>query len=639
MGGEPTFVSIDDRDAPSGTPPRSGRPSAGSPIGCCAGCAARFAPGGLLHHGQGKWYPGEPLPRWAYSCYFRRDGEPIWHEPALFAKERPTDADRSERSERPTGSSARWPRRLGVDDAFAQPAYEDVFYYLWRERRLPVNVDVLEDAPRRSGRARPARRVFGAGLGSVVGYVLPLRAHEHRRPASLGERPLARARRAHVPDPGRFADGLPAAARHPAVGARGRARPGSTSAIRCAPRPPLPKIVRQTRDRQGRMSRVRRTACPTSAASLVRTALCVEARDGILHVFMPPVGFARGVPRRWSPPSRTSRASCEQPVRLEGYTPPNDHRLERFSVTPDPGVIEVNIHPARSWRELVENTTALYEEARALPAGRPRSSCSTVATPAPAAATTWCWAARRRPTARSCAAPICCAACIGYWLNHPSLSYLFSGLFVGPTSQAPRIDEARQDSLHELELAFAQVPLEGHRAAVAGRSHLPQPAGRRHRQHPPHRALHRQALQPGRARAGAWGLVELRAFEMPPHARMSLTQQLLLRALVAWFWRQPYRQKLVRWGTGLRRQLHAAALRRPGLRRRARRPAHGRVRLFARVVPRPQGVPVPAGRRDRHAGAGAGAAARPSSRGTCWARSRGAAVPPATSIRRSSAWR
>ena len=183
-----------------------------------------------------------------------------------------------------------------------------------------------------------------------------------------------------------------------------------------------------------------------SAAWITRTAMCAEPREGVLYVFMPPVDAARGLPRAGRGASKTPRGAWACRSCSRATTPPRDPRLEEFRVTPDPGVIEVNIHPARSWEELVERTTVLYEAARASPAELRRSSCSTAGTRAPAAAITSSWVGRRRRTSPSCAVPTCCAACSRYWHNHPSLSYLFSGMFLGPTCQAPRIDEARNDS-------------------------------------------------------------------------------------------------------------------------------------------------------------------------------------------------
>ncbi len=547
QGGEPTFVSIDDMEGAEWNIAALSPKKRELAENLLRRLARRFAPGGFLHLGQGKWYPGEPLPRWALGAYWRKDGNALWRDSALLADTRVEGAA-------DIGTAQRFATELsgalGLDPAHVITAYEDVSKLLGAEAALPANADPLQaDLSQPTERARLAR-LLQRGLDRPAGFVLPLRAvvREGAAPTEWESSPwpLRRERLYALGGDSPLGLRLPLSSLPEVLPADEDAEPPIDP---FAPRGELPKPGAGT----SKVATPKAKRATVAPREVVKTALCVEARNGHVHVFMPPlkrlddyVALLAAV--------EIAADRIGQAIAIEGYTPPRDPRVKVLNVTPDPGVIEVNVHPASSWDEFVETTETLYEEARQSRLGTEKFMLDgrhtgtgggnhvTLGGAAPADS----------PLLRR---PDLLQSLITYWQNHPALSYLFSGIFIGPTSQAPRVDEARDDRLYELEIAFQQL---GRRHKAGDETASPWLVDRvlRHLLTDLTGNTHRaefsidKLYSPDTA-TGRLGLLEFRAFEMPPHARMSAVQVLLLRALVARFWQQPYGGRLVRWGTAL----------------------------------------------------------------------------------------
>lgn len=567
MGGEPTFISIDDMEGEEWNTAAVGPRKLKLSQDLLWELKDKFAKGGVLHFGQGKWYPGESLPRWAFNCYWNPDGGALWRHPEYLAD---LEKDYGYGPEEAEQFLKTFAQTLGVQPDFVTPAFEDPWYFLWKEQQLPSNMEAIRNRLKDPEERLRLSRVFSRGLDEPRGWVLPIQRwwQSQAGPSWITGRWLLRRKNLFlIPGDSPVGLRLPLeslphlpSSRYPHVGQQDPSFTATQSL------PDLEQGFQHFLERARSLPRGQRDSAgfqfevnpqelpeqeaagePSAEEKPVRTALCVEPRNGRLYVFMPPVRKLEDYLELLGAVESTAMA-LEMPVCIEGEKPPEDDRLHNFSITPDPGVIEVNIHPSGSWGELVEKTETLYETARQCRLGTEKFMVDGRHT-GTGGGNHLVLGGRTPQESPFLRRPDLLRSMVAYWQQHPALSYLFSGLFIGPTSQSPRVDEGRGDALYELEIAFREID---HLDADPPpwmvdrifRDLLTDLTGNTHRAE-----FCIDKLYSPDSSGGRRGLLELRSFEMPPHPRMSLAQQLLLRALVARFLHQPFKpRRLTRWG-------------------------------------------------------------------------------------------
>ena len=537
MGGEPTFVSIDDLESPEWNTAADGEHKRFLAADLSQRLYDKFGNGAVLHHAQGKWYPGEPLPRWQIEICWRKDGRPIWYNKNLLSTfaENPIVPENADKLFLETLT-----KYLAVSTAHIQPAYEDAFYYLWEQGNLPTDIDPAADKDNSLVKNK-LKDILENGTSKPVGYLLPLNKTEDKWFTSAWE-----FRRKHLLlTPGNSPMGLrlPLASLlekpeheifpiyEPDLFSKKKRLPSFKNIIKIRHQEYLDNGV------------------PTNLPNyFVRTAICAEIREGKLYLFLPPLESAESFLELIAAIEFTAK-ELNIPVIMDGYEPPKDIRLESLKITPDPGVIEVNVHPVTNWEDLCKNTFIFYDEAKKSRLGTEKFMLDGKHTGTGGGnhVTLGGTTPKDSPLLRK---PSLLRSLLTFWQHHPGLTYLFSGAFVGPTSQAPRIDEARMENLYELEIAFSQIPKDGEvpfwLTDRLFRHLLTDLTGNTHRAE-----FCIDKLYSPDSSTGRLGILELRGFDMPPHPQMSLVQMLLVRALVAWFWKKPYEHDLVRWGTEL----------------------------------------------------------------------------------------
>lgn len=572
-GGEPTFVSIDDMESEQWNTGALGADKLKLAKDLLLRMRNTFAPHGLLHYGQGKWYPGEEVPRWALGCFWRTDGQPLWRDVKYLAR---VDKNYGFTHLDAKKFAQALCDKLQVNPAHLIPAYEDALYYIWAEQQLPPGIHPLKADLSDGLERRRIARVLSRGLNTESGYVLPIEWNYQRHNWLTGRWKLRRDQLFLIPgdsplglrlplnslefpehDYERYQpESDPLAEREPLAPSGEQqshltsAKKNSSTKAENKAAAKAKEAAKATAKATATLTAKKTTTKPNyiEAGYVIRTALCFEERDGRIHLFLPPLTYLEHYVALIECIEDVA-SELGMPIVLEGYEPPKDYRLKKFLITPDPGVIEVNIHPVETWADLVKNTEALYEDARQCRLGTEKFMLDgrhsgtgggnhvTFGGSTPA----------NSPFLRK---PSLLRSLVTFWQHHPGLSYLFSGLFVGPTSQSPRVDEGRDEMLYELEIAFKQMPDglvdEPWLVDRLMRNLLIDITGNTHRAE-----FCIDKLYAAGTASGRQGILEFRGFEMPPHARMSLVQILLLRCLISRFWKEPYKKPLVRWGTML----------------------------------------------------------------------------------------
>ncbi|MCV7029126.1 transglutaminase family protein [Mycobacterium sherrisii] len=536
VGGEPTFVSVDDQVSKEWTTQADGPHKRQRASELAARLKSVWTPQGLVHRGQGRWYPGEPLPRWQIALYWRTDGQPLWTDETLLADPwaaEPMSSTADDESAYKVLAGVA--ESLGLPLSQVRPAYEDPLARLAAKVRLPQG-DAVRPEDDLSADDAAARAALLARLDesttAPAAFVLPLHRREDVDGWASADWRLRRGRIVLLEGDS------PAGLRLPLNSISWK--------------PPRPSFDTDPLTVGDALVTESTSAQTTDDDSAPTTAMVAEARDGLLYVFLPPTEalehFVDLVARVEAAAAETHTA-----VVIEGYGPPPDPRLQSTTITPDPGVIEVNIAPTASFDEQRQQLETLYEQARlarlstesfdvdGTHGGTGGGNHITLGGVTPADS----------PLLRR---PDLLVSLLTYWQRHPSLSYLFAGRFVGTTSQAPRVDEGRSEALYELEIAFAEIARLS--AAKGGPPPWVTDRALRHLLTDITGNTHRaefcidKLYSPDSPR-GRLGLLELRGFEMPPHLRMAMVQSLLVRALVAWFAEKPLHAPLIRHGANL----------------------------------------------------------------------------------------
>ncbi len=534
MGGEPTFISVEDMESEQWNTDADGKDKRLLAFELTKKLKASFAPNALLHFGQGKWYPGEPVPRWQQSIYWRKDQQNLWAEETLIQNPTiPASYSTKDLQRLMTSLCA----NLGLNQNCLQTAFEDEFYYMWQKDKLPVNIDDIEDDSS-SIKRQTILKILEQGLDKPVGYVLPVKWNYNMDDWETCQWNFKRDKLFLIPGNSQIGYRLPL-----------DSIPWEEETVDDIVVPgdhfetiqlwPTEKLAQRYEKRQ---------ADKSLSKQMFKTAICAEIVDGRIHLFLPPIDETNQFLDLLFAIEQTVK-TLNLAIVIDGYQPPHHNDLVKLAVTPDPGVIEVNIHPAASWKEVVNNYEILFRVAQevGLDTNKFMLDGKHTGTGGGNHITLGGTEPSKSPLLRR---PDLLRSMVNFWQNHPSLSYLFSSTFIGPTSQAPRLDEGRPDRIYELEIAFKELEkVENPPFWMIDRlfrNLLTDLTGNTHRSE-----FCIDKLYSPDSSSGRLGILELRGFDMPPHKEMSMLQLLLIRSLVAVFWKHPYKQKLINWGTDL----------------------------------------------------------------------------------------